>query len=100
MLETLDARLAVKMIGVVAGFLLIGYGFVIAGAGRYDTVANRYASRLSTVGLAIVFVAAGGFLAGSWAALAFEAAGYLALGVGGTVAFRRIATHQQRYEEA
>lgn len=100
MLDAIDPRLMVKTLGAVAGFLLIGYGFVLAGAGRYDPVSNRYASRLATAGLALVFVALGGFLAGSLTALVLEGTGYLAAGLGGTLVFRRMANNKHRYEKA
>ncbi|EMA42670.1 hypothetical protein [Halococcus saccharolyticus] len=96
----IDLRLAVKALGIVAGFLLIGYGFAIRGAPRYDTVSDRYASAISSVGLILVLVATGGFFAGTRLSLALEGGGYLTGLIGGTWAFRRIANHQKRYEEA
>lgn len=96
----LDLQLSIKALGLLAGFLLMGYGFAIAGMGRYAMVSNKYASGISTVGLVVILVATGGFLAGSALSLALEGAGYLLAGFGGTLAFRRIANNQQRFEQA
>ena len=93
-------RTTVKAVGILAGFLLIGYGFVLAGVSRYDEVSNRYASAISSVGLILVLVATGGFFAGTRFSLALEAAGYAVGGIGGTWAFRRITTKKQRFEKA
>ncbi|WP_435075972.1 hypothetical protein [Halococcus sp. AFM35] len=96
----IELRPTVKALGVLAGFLLIAYGFAIAGLPRYDTVSNKYASAISSVGLVLVLVATGGFFAGSRISLALEASGYAVGGIGGTLAFRRIANNQQRFEQA
>lgn len=96
----IDLRLSVKALGILAGFLLIGYGFAIAKAPRYEQVDDRYASAISTVGLITLLVATGGFFAGTLVNLALEAAGYATSIVGGTWALRRIENHKPRYEEA
>lgn len=95
-----DLRAAVKTLGVLAGFLLIGYGFAIAKLSRYEQVHDRYARRISTVGVVLILVATGGFVDGTRTALVLEGGGYAVGMVGGTWMFRRIANHQQRYEEA
>ena len=93
-------RPIVKTLGVLAGFLLIAYGFAIAGLPRYDDVSNRYASAISSVGLILVLVATGGFFAGSRFSLGLEASGYVVGLIGGTWAFRRIANNKQHFEKA
>ena len=93
-------RLAVKALGIATGFLLIGYGFTIKYADRYDAVSDRYATAISTVGLLLVLVATAGAVAWTRWGLAIEGTAYVSGLVGGTWAFRRITTHQQRYSEA
>ncbi|WP_273835153.1 hypothetical protein [Halococcus sp. PRR34] len=100
MSDVFDLRLSVKLLGILAGFLLLGYGFALAGRPEYDDVSDRYASRISTVGLILVLVATGGFLAGSLISLVLEGAAYVVGIVGGTIVYRRITHNQSHYEKA
>lgn len=92
-------RTTVKALGILAGFLLIGYGYVIAGADRYDDISNKYAASISTVGVILVLVATGGFFT-SRVSLGLEAAGYIIGLGGGTWSFWHIANNQQHFERA
>ena len=89
----------VKFAGFAVGALLFAYALLIAKAGRYGDVSDKYASAFSTVGLVIITVAAGGFTRPP-INLVLEAGGYVIAAVFGTVAFRRIANNQRLFKRA
>lgn len=90
---------SVKTLGICVGILLFAYAIALAKLDRYAKVSDKYASAFSTVGLAVVLVASGGFTRPPINLLA-EVAGYLALAAAGTFAIWRIDNHQQRYQRA
>ena len=90
---------SVKTLGIAAGVLLFAYAFAITKLGRYSNVSDKYAQAFGTVALMLILIATGGFQRPP-ANFVLEAAGYVVVVLGATIAFVRIVTNQQYFEKA